>query len=192
MRGLFSWETKRKVGKIVAFAIFLSLNLGWVGSVSSGPAEKDDVVWRAPREDAPASSCVDCSGGSSTQPELDSIRRCVCFIREIWGVLPDNATVADYLILILEIVENLNISINIIDSKIDVLDDNIDSMLDCCETVDSKIDEIFIDFQETWTILGDYTEVAVGGLDTLSQVNTSTLSVIAWLKTIFAESKGLV
>jgi len=73
------------------------------------------------------------------------------------------------------------------------------------DTIDSKIDELFVDFQETWTmlesnstgfketwtILGDPSDAFVSDQEVLeSTINTYTLSVIGWLKTLYAMNRG--
>ena len=81
MRKWFSWKTRSRVGKVLAFALFLNVNIGWVGTLSSAPANRSERIaddgFRAAREDAP--DTVDCTScgvvGCPSSGDLDSIRQ---------------------------------------------------------------------------------------------------------------------
>lgn len=90
-----------------------------------------------------------------------------------------------------------------IESKIDVIDTEVglaqstievvESKLDvCCATLNSKVDEIFVDFQETWTIIGnqDQQSSASGDFTNAADIDAAQLTVIEWLKTIYRQQRG--
>ncbi|MCK5632713.1 hypothetical protein KAH94_03120, partial [bacterium] len=156
MRNLFSWKSRNKIGKILACAILLNLNLGWVNIFSTESADCQDSIelTRAPR-DGDTLPCVSCdSSSSATCPDVDSIRRCVCQLKTL---MVETGSDIDLILTIVstmsQVLEdccsNIDTTLDTIDSKIDIIDDEvgiidskIDDLIDCCETVDSKIDVI--------------------------------------------------
>jgi hypothetical protein len=93
--------------------------------------------------------------------------------------------------------------LNTLESKVDVIDaevglaqstiEVVESKLDdCCATLNSKLDEVFVDFQETWTIIGnqDQQSSASGDFTNAADIDAAQLTVIEWLKTIYRQQRG--
>jgi hypothetical protein len=159
MKKLFHRGSKRKIGKIIAFAVFFGINLGWVNGVSSGSRRSDvqrkNVVRTIPRDDilsiedrttdratrAPreGGSSVPCASSGASCPELAAIRDCVCYLRSIMD-------------------QDL--------SCCEELQEDMDILIECCNEVrediretwtmiDNCCDELSRDFRETWTMIDD-------------------------------------
>lgn len=169
---MFSCKSKRRAGRVIAFAMFFGAVVGSVGYLFGDEAEEAEVtVQRAPRDDAPSDSCTDCGlVGGTVSAELADIRTCLCSVNQKLDQITggDNATIESKL-------DVIDSEIEVLTSKVDVIDSD---LADCCEDLNDKI--------------GDITDTYDPGMTTVSLINSSTLSVIGWLKTIHAAQRGFV
>jgi len=164
MRKWFSG--KSRVGKVLAVAVFIGMNVGWVGSLGTAPT-------RAPRTGT-ESTCTTGYVACPSSAELDSISQCICFIRNILRTVDSKLDVIDSKIDLIE-PGGLNSKLDIIDSKLDVIDA-----------------EIQDGFAETWTAIGASGDQVPGSITptTVLDVNSTTsFSVIQWLKIIYEKVK---
>lgn len=180
MRNFFSWNVKRVAGCLVVGALLLGVSEVIVHPEEGQVSEREmretlkevrellDVVMdgrdrverivqqtgdddRAPRQDAPVqgdpSYPISCCTNSAI---LEEIRCCVCWIKNKMNEC-------------CSVIDESNSLLEIIDSKVDVVDTNLGSM-----------DDILTDTDPS----------------TILDVNaTDTLSVVEWLKTIYLKVK---
>jgi len=195
---------KSKTG-LLRFAISVSvlcLGLCWVSTISS---EQESL--KAPRTDAPDSSCSSCGVvACPASGDLDSVRACICEInqdlddieskidelfidfKETWTAIDECCEHLSSLIdeLHTEVTESFNETWTVIDG--------------CCEHLTSIIEEMHTEmnesFNSTWTKIdeccGEGTVMCCDELPDCDAINASEAGIISWLKTLYAMNRGFI